>query len=53
MVMVTHNLGQAKRISDYLIVMSEGLILEEGGSEEIFQNPQNKLTEDYFSGRFA
>jgi len=52
-VIVTHNMQQAGRISDYTAFFYEGVIIEAGTTEQIFFNPKKKQTEDYISGRFG
>ncbi|MBU4266011.1 MAG: phosphate ABC transporter ATP-binding protein PstB [Candidatus Altiarchaeales archaeon] len=52
-VIVTHNMHQARRISDYTCYLFGGKIIEYSETEEIFNNPQNKLTKDYISGEFG
>jgi phosphate transport system ATP-binding protein len=57
-VIVTHNMQQAARTSDYtafLMMATEryGELIEYGPTTEIFNRPQNKLTEDYITGRFG
>jgi len=52
-VIVTHNMQQASRLSDYTTFMYLGDIVEFGPTEEIFLNPKEKLTEDYITGRFG
>lgn len=52
-VIVTHNMQQAARISDYTAFMYLGELIEFGPTEKIFTNPENKLTEDYISGKFG
>ncbi|WP_075780260.1 phosphate ABC transporter ATP-binding protein PstB [Marinitoga sp. 1137] len=52
-VIVTHNLSQAIRISDYLYFMYQGELIESGKTSEIIENPQNQLTEDYLNGRIG
>jgi phosphate transport system ATP-binding protein len=52
-VIVTHNMQQAARISDYTAFFYEGYIVEFGPTGQIFTNPQNKQTEDYITGRFG
>ncbi len=49
-VIVTHNLQQAARISSYCAFMYGGKLIEYGETKTIFTNPQNKLTEDFVSG---
>jgi phosphate transport system ATP-binding protein len=50
---VTHNMQQAARISDYTGFMYIGEMVEFGESEGLFVKPQNKQTEDYITGRFG
>ena len=52
-VIVTHNMQQAARISDYCSFFFEGEIIESDVTSNIFQNPKNKKTEDYITGRFG
>jgi len=52
-VIVTHNMQQAARISDYTAFFFEGKIIEYGETEKIFTKPENKKTEDYITGRFG
>ena len=52
-VIVTHNMQQAARISDYTAFFFEGSIIEYGDTEAIFTKPENKKTEDYITGRFG
>lgn len=52
-VMVTHNMQQAARISDKTAFFLLGEVMEYGGTEEIFSMPKNKKTEDYITGRFG
>jgi phosphate transport system ATP-binding protein len=52
-VMVTHNMQQAARVSDYTAYMYLGRIVEFGPTVDIFTNPAKKETEDYISGRFG
>ncbi len=52
-VIVTHNMQQAARISDYTTFMYMGELVEFGATEKIFTKPDNKLTEDYITGRFG
>lgn len=49
-VVVTHILRQARRIADYLIFMYNGEIIEHGPAEEILENPQEKMTQEYING---
>lgn len=52
-VIVTHNMQQAARVSDYTAFMYEGQLVEYDRTEKIFTNPSNKLTEEYVTGRFG
>ena len=50
---VTHNMQQAARVSDYTAFFYEGNLVEFGATDKIFTNPQNKATNDYITGRFG
>jgi phosphate transport system ATP-binding protein len=50
---VTHNMQQAARVSDYTAYMYLGVLVEYGKTDEIFIKPQRKETEDYITGRFG
>jgi len=57
-VVVTHNMQQAARASDETVFLNmgedrAGYVVEQGPTAQIFTNPQNRLTEDYVSGRFG
>jgi phosphate transport system ATP-binding protein len=52
-VIVTHNMQQAARVSDYTAFMMLGELVEFDHTDKIFTNPANKLTEDYITGRFG
>jgi len=52
-VIVTHNMQQAARISDYTAFFYQGRIIEFGATNKIFTNPDNRQTEDYITGRFG
>jgi phosphate transport system ATP-binding protein len=52
-VIVTHNMQQAARISDYTTFFYEGRIVEFGATKKIFTTPSKKQTEDYITGRFG
>jgi phosphate transport system ATP-binding protein len=52
-VIVTHNMQQAARVSDRTAFFWLGRLIEEGPTDRIFTNPQQKLTEDYVTGRFG
>jgi len=51
--MVTHNMQQASRVSDYTAFMFLGELIEFGATEQVFTAPANKQTEDYITGRFG
>jgi phosphate transport system ATP-binding protein len=51
--LVTHNMQQAARVSDYTAFFFEGRIIEFGATTQIFENPAEKQTEDYITGRFG
>ncbi len=50
---VTHNMQQAARVSDYTAYMYLGELIEFGRTDELFIKPRNKQTEDYITGRFG
>ena len=50
---VTHNMQQAARVSDYTAFMYLGDLVEHGATETIFSNPTKQQTEDYITGRFG
>lgn len=52
-VIVTHNLSQAKRISDYTAFILDGEIIEYGKTEEIFTDPKDKRTKEYIEGVYG
>ncbi len=52
-VIVTHNMQQAARISDYTAFFLMGELIEFGKTRQIFENPGKKSTEDYITGRFG
>jgi len=52
-VIVTHNMQQAARVSDYTAFFYLGELIEMARTEKIFTNPGNKRTEDYVTGRFG
>lgn len=52
-IIVTHNMQQATRISDYTAFFMLGEIIEYAPTEKLFKDPQNKKTEDYITGRFG
>jgi len=52
-VIVTHNMQQAARVSDFTAFLMMGELVEFDKTDKIFTNPSNKLTEDYVTGRFG
>jgi len=52
-VLVTHNMQQAARVSDFTAFFYDGRIVESGPTKKIFTNPAQKRTEDYITGRFG
>jgi len=52
-VIVTHNMQQAARVSDLTAFLYEGYLVETGPTKQIFTKPQEKKTEDYITGRFG
>lgn len=52
-VMVTHNMQQAARVSDYTAFFLNGELVEHDNTDAIFTRPQDKRTEDYITGRFG
>ncbi|MBE0470469.1 MAG: phosphate ABC transporter ATP-binding protein [Methyloprofundus sp.] len=52
-VIVTHNMQQAARVSDYTAFMYMGDLIEFGDTNTIFTNPEKKQTEDYITGRYG
>jgi phosphate transport system ATP-binding protein len=53
LVIVTHNMQQAARCSDYTALMYLGKLVEFGETHRVFTNPREKLTEDYIRGAFG
>jgi phosphate transport system ATP-binding protein len=52
-IIVTHNMQQAARVSDDTGFMLLGELIEFGKTQDIFTKPQDKRTEDYITGRFG
>jgi phosphate transport system ATP-binding protein len=52
-VVVTHNMQQAARVSDFTAFMFLGQLVEYGHTEAVFENPSNELTEKYITGKFG
>lgn len=51
--LVTHNMSQAARISDYSLFMYLGELVEQGKTKNLFTNPQDRRTEEYLTGKFG
>ena len=52
-IIVTHNMQQASRVSDHTVFLYLGKIIEQGETTTIFENPQHELTEQYITGEFG
>ena len=52
-VIVTHNMQQAARVSDVTAFLYEGRLIEVGRTKQVFTKPEKKKTEDYITGRFG
>lgn len=52
-IIVTHSMSQASRVSDYTAFMYLGKLIEFGETRQIFENPREELTENYITGRFG
>lgn len=52
-IIVTHNLQQAARVSDFTAFLYVGQLIEYGDTEKIFEDPENELTEKYITGKFG
>ena len=52
-IIVTHNLFQAKRISDYTVFILDGEIIEFGETEQIFNDPKDRRTKEYIEGMYG
>lgn len=52
-IIVTHNMQQASRISDKTAFFLTGEVIEYGATRQIFNNPVEKKTEEYITGRFG
>jgi phosphate transport system ATP-binding protein len=53
LVIVTHNMQQASRVSDFTAFLYLGRLIEYGHTEKLFIRPLKKQTEDYITGRFG
>ena len=52
-VIVTHNMQQAARVSEYTAFLENGVLVEFGDTDQVFTRPENQRTEDYVTGRFG
>lgn len=52
-VIVTHNVAQARRVSDYVLFIYEGELIEAGPTEHVFASPSSRLARDFISGQFG
>ena len=52
-VIVTHSMQQAARVSDYTAFFYMGELIEYGGTDQVFTRPVQKKTEEYITGRFG
>ncbi|MEM1726090.1 MAG: phosphate ABC transporter ATP-binding protein PstB [Candidatus Bathyarchaeia archaeon] len=52
-IIVTHNVQQAARVSDYVAFLYLGQLIEYGRTRDVFENPRNELTERYITGEFG
>jgi phosphate transport system ATP-binding protein len=52
-VIVTHNMQQAARVSDYVAFLYMGNLVEYGPTKEVFERPRNELTERYITGKIS
>ena len=52
-IMVTHNMQQARRVSDYIAFFNMGSLIEHGSVDDIFLRPQISITKNYVSGKFG
>ncbi len=52
-IIVTHNMQQAARVSDFTAFLYEGVLIEFGRTKQVFTRPEKKETEDYITGRFG
>ncbi|NTV92352.1 MAG: phosphate ABC transporter ATP-binding protein [Chlorobiaceae bacterium] len=50
---VTHNMQQASRVSDFTMFFYEGVLVEHAPTAQLFTNPKDQMTEDYITGRFS
>lgn len=52
-VIVTHNMQQAARVSDYTAFLENGVLIEYGETDQVFTRPREPRTEEYVTGRFG
>ena len=52
-VIVTHNMQQAARVSEYTAFLENGVLVEFGDTDQVFTRPENQRTEEYVTGRFG
>jgi len=52
-IIVTHNMQQAARVSDFTAFLYLGGLVEYGSTKDIFENPKSELTEKYITGEFG
>jgi phosphate transport system ATP-binding protein len=52
-IIITHNLAQARRVADETIFLNKGRMVEHGGTQQVFENPAEEETASYVSGRFG
>jgi len=52
-IIVTHNLGQARRVSDTTMFLYDGQLMEHGGTDQVFERPSDPQTERYVNGRIG
>ncbi|MBO4365697.1 MAG: phosphate ABC transporter ATP-binding protein [Eggerthellaceae bacterium] len=52
-VIVTHNIAQARRIADYAVFMNDGRIIETAPARQLFESPSNPVTRDFLAGAFG
>jgi phosphate transport system ATP-binding protein len=53
LVLVTHNVGQAARVSDRIAFLHSGQLVEVGATADILERPREKLTEQFITGRYG
>src|SRR5262249_42596204 len=52
-IMITHNLAQARRVADWTIFLNKGRLVEFGETKQIFEDPAEEETANYVTGRFG